>query len=316
MSTPGPLVVVAAGGNSLIEDESKKTVPDQYAAVLRTSRQLAQLIQRGCRLVVTHGNGPQVGFIMRRGELAASELHLVPLDSCGADTQGAIGYQIQLAMYNSMRDWPERRPVTTVVTQVLVDGQDPAFQRPTKPIGSFMDQATAEARQAQYGWDVVEDAGRGYRRVVASPAPQEIIELDAIRTLLDAGFVVVAAGGGGIPVRRGPDGSLVGVEAVIDKDFASSLLAQRLNADILLISTGVERVCLDFGKPTQRAIDQMTLAEAAHLLAEGQFAPGSMRPKIEATIEFVARTGKQAVITDPGHLLAAVDGQTGTRIVP
>jgi carbamate kinase len=240
----------------------------------------------------------------------------VPLDSCGADTQGAIGYQIQLAMYNCMRDWPDRRPVATVVTQVLVDGDDPAFQRPTKPIGSFLDRATAEARRDQYGWQVVEDAGRGFRRVVASPAPREILELDAIQALLAGGFVVVAAGGGGIPVRRTADGSLTGVEAVIDKDFASGLLARCLGADVLLISTAVERVCLDFGKPGQRAIDHMTVAEARRHVADGQFAPGSMRPKIEASIDFVTRTGATAVITDPGHLLAAIDGQTGTRITP
>ena len=316
MASPGQLIVVAAGGNSLIQDETKQTVPDQYAAVERTCCQLSALLEAGNRLVITHGNGPQVGFIMRRGELAAHELHLVPFDSCGADTQGAIGYQIQLAMYNCMRDWPERRQVATVVTQVLVDGDDPAFAKPSKPIGSFMDEATATARCEQYGWDVVEDAGRGFRRVVPSPAPHEIIELDAIKALLAQGFVVVAAGGGGIPVKKNPDGSLTGVEAVIDKDFASALLAEQIGADLLLISTAVDQVCLNFGKPEQVAIARMTVAEAESHIAAGQFAPGSMLPKIRASVQFVRATGKAALITTPANLGRAIAGETGTRVVP
>jgi len=216
MTEPGKLIVVAVGGNSLIEDDSKKTVPDQYAAVFKTCCALSSLLEQGHRLVITHGNGPQVGFIMRRSELAEHELHLVPLDSCGADTQGAIGYQIQLAMHNCTRDWSEQPSVATVVTQVLVDREDPAFSAPSKPIGSFMDQATAESRRAEYGWEIVEDAGRGFRRVVASPAPKQILELDVIRSLVEQRTVVVAVGGGGIPVAKSADGILAGVDAVID----------------------------------------------------------------------------------------------------
>jgi len=315
MSEQGKLIVVAVGGNSLIEDESKKTVPDQYAAVLKTCRALCALLEDGHRLVITHGNGPQVGFIMRRGELASHELHLVPLDSCGADTQGAIGYQIQLAMHNCTLGWPAPPRVATVVTQVLVDRDDPAFQKPSKPIGSFMDRATAEARRAQYDWEIVEDAGRGFRRVVASPAPRRIIELEAIRTLLDQRFVVVAVGGGGIPVTQAADGTLAGVEAVIDKDFASSLLAHELGADLLVVSTAVEHAYAGYGTPEQRALDQLTVAEAERLAADGQFAPGSMLPKIRASIEFVRATGGEAIITDPANVARAVAGQTGTRIV-
>ncbi len=310
------LIVVAVGGNSLIEDESKKTVPDQYAAVLKTSRALSSLLAEGHRLVITHGNGPQVGFIMRRGEIAAHELHLVPLDSCGADTQGAIGYQIQLAMHNCTLDWPEPPRVITVVTQVLVDRDDPAFQKPSKPIGSFMDRDTAESRRAQYDWEIVEDAGRGFRRVVPSPAPREILELDAIRSLIDDRFVVVAVGGGGIPVAKDADGTLSGVEAVIDKDFATGLLARSLDADVLLISTSVEHVYLGYGTPEQRALDRLTVLEAKRHADAGQFAPGSMLPKIRASIEFVEATGRDAIITDPENVARALAGLTGTRIVP
>lgn len=310
------LIVVAVGGNSLIEDETKKTVPDQYAAVLKTCRALSSLLADGHRLVITHGNGPQVGFIMRRGELASHELHLVPLDSCGADTQGAIGYQIQLAMHNCTLGWPEPPRVATVVTQVLVDRGDPAFEKPSKPIGSFMDRDTAEARRAQYDWEIVEDAGRGFRRVVPSPAPQEILELDAIRALVEDRFVVVAVGGGGIPVAKDADGTLSGVEAVIDKDFATGLLALALDADVLLISTAVEHVYLNYGKADQRALDRLTVAEAKRHAADGQFAPGSMLPKIRASIEFVEATGRDAIITDPENAARAVAGLTGTRIVP
>jgi carbamate kinase len=309
------LVILAVGGNSLIADAAHKTVEDQYHAIEETCKHIAGLLQRGWRVVVTHGNGPQVGFILRRSELSRHELHDVPLDSCGADTQGAIGYQIQKAMYNEMRSWPARAEVATVVTQVLVDREDPAFKRPTKPIGSFMDQKLADERHAKDGWDVVEDAGRGWRRVIASPRPLRILELEAIRHLLENDIMVVAVGGGGIPVVLDADGELKGAAAVIDKDLATSLLARELRADLLIISTAIEQVHLDFKKPTQRPIARMTVAEAKRYLAEGQFAPGSMKPKIEAVIEFLEAGGKQALITDPPHLLPALEGKTGTWIV-
>ena len=315
MATNKKLIVLAVGGNSLIEDAAHRSVPDQYAACVRTCANIAPLLRQGYRMVITHGNGPQVGFILRRSELAAHELHLVPLDSCGADTQGGIGYQIQQAMCNCMRDWPNPVPVATVVTRVLVDADDPAFAKPSKPIGTFLDEETARARQAKEGWNVVEDAGRGFRRVVASPRPREILEFEAIKQLIDNGFVVVAVGGGGIPVIRTDDGTLIGAEAVIDKDLATSLLAQKLNAHLLVISTVVERVYLNFGKPDQKAIDRMTVAEARSYIQEGHFAPGRMLPKIEATVEFLEAGGREALITDPPNLARAIAGETGTRIV-
>jgi carbamate kinase len=315
MTTEKKLAILAVGGNSLIMDESHKSVEDQYAAVEETCRHIAGLVRSGYRVVVTHGNGPQVGFILRRSELAAHELHQVPLDSCGADTQGAIGYQVQRAMYNEMKDWPQRHVVATVVTQVLVDRDDPSFKKPSKPIGSFMDEKTATEHRQKDRWDIVEDAGRGFRRVVASPRPMRIIELEAIRRLLENDIVVVAVGGGGIPVIEDEKGHLKGAAAVIDKDLATSLLARDLKADLLIISTAIEKVCLNYRKPDQKNIDRMTLAEAKRYLAEGHFAPGSMKPKIEAIIEFLESGGKQALITDPQHLVPALDGKSGTWIV-
>jgi len=315
MTTEKKLAILAVGGNSLILDESHKSVEDQYAAVEETCRHIAGLVKSGYRVVVTHGNGPQVGFILRRSELAAHELHQVPLDSCGADTQGAIGYQVQRAMYNEMKDWPQHHVVATVVTQVLVDRNDPSFKKPSKPIGSFMDEKTANEHRQKDHWDIVEDAGRGFRRVVASPKPVRIIELEAIRRLLDNDIVVVAVGGGGIPVVEDEKGRLQGAAAVIDKDLATSLLARDLKADLLIISTAIEKVCLNFRKPDQKDIDRMSLAEAKQYLAEGHFAPGSMKPKVEAIIEFLESGGKQALITDPQHLVAALEGKSGTWIV-
>jgi len=315
MTDEKSLAILAVGGNSLITDATHQSVEDQYVAVEETCRHIAGLVRMGYKVVVTHGNGPQVGFILRRGELSRHELHEVPLDSCGADTQGAIGYQVQRAMYNEMLDWPKRPVVATVVTQVLVDRDDPSFKKPSKPIGSFMDQATAEDHRRKDHWDVVEDSGRGFRRVVASPRPVRIIELDAIRRLLENDILVVAVGGGGIPVVEDEQGRLRGAAAVIDKDLATSLLARELKADLLIISTAVEKVCLNYRKPDQRDIDRMTLAEARRYLAEGHFAPGSMKPKIEAIVEFLESGGKQALITDPQHLVPALEGRTGTWIV-
>jgi len=310
-----PLMVVAIGGNALIKDKQHQSVPDQMAALEETSHHLAALVADGWRMAIGHGNGPQVGFIVRRSELASHELHEVPLDVCGADSQGAIGYELQQALGHDFARLGLGKEAVTVVTQVEVDKNDPAFANPTKPIGSFLDDETAAKRQAD-GWTVVEDAGRGKRCVVASPMPKRIVELNAVKTLAGAGFIVITVGGGGIPVVADADGYLHGTPAVIDKDFASSLLASELGADVLMIATAVDRVALDFGKPEQRFIDRMTLSEAKAYLADGRhFAKGSMAPKIEACIWFLERGGREAIITDPENLLDAVRGSAGTHIV-
>jgi carbamate kinase len=272
------------------------------------------MIARGWDVVVTHGNGPQVGFILLRSELASHVLHTVPLDVCGADTQGAIGYMAQVGLDAAMARLRVARRTATVVTRVVVDRDDPAFKKPTKPIGPFYTQEQADRYRGERGWIVVEDAGRGWRRVVPSPQPLEIIETDAIRALLAAGFVVVGVGGGGIPVVW-EDGDMRGVEAVIDKDHASSLLARTIRADLLLISTAVERVALNYKKADERPVARMTLAEARRHLAEGQFPPGSMGPKIEAAIAYLQAGGKEVLITSPENIERALAGETGTRIV-
>ena len=307
--------VVAIGGNSLIKDKEHQSVRDQYIAAGETCWHIAAMIEEGWDVAIGHGNGPQVGFILRRSELAAHELHEVPLDVCGADSQGAIGYALVQNLENDFRRLGMDRHAVAVVTQVEVAADDPAFEHPTKPIGTFMDEETAERRRAE-GWAVVDDANRGWRRVVASPQPLRIVEEDAIKGLLDEGFVVVSVGGGGIPVVADADGQLTGVAAVIDKDLASSLLATRIGADLLMITTAVEKVALEFGTPEQRWIDRMTLAEAKEYLAAGRhFAAGSMAPKIEAVIGFLERGGEQAVITDPENVERALRGETGTTIV-
>lgn len=309
--------VVAIGGNSLIKDKAHQSVEDQWVAARETCQHIAGMIAHGWNVVVTHGNGPQVGFILRRSELARHELHEVPLDVCGADTQGAIGYSLQQSLYNEFLARGIDRRVATVVTQVQVDAADPAFLAPSKPIGSFMDQDMAAQRKEKDGWDVIEDAGRGWRRVVASPIPTRIVEQDAIQKLLEDDFMVIAVGGGGIPVVASETGSLRGVAAVIDKDRASSLLARGLNADLLLISTAVEHVALHYGHRDQIDLARMTLSEAKNYLEEGHFAPGSMKPKIEAIIEFLEHNpdGK-ALITNPENIERALAGETGTWIVP
>jgi carbamate kinase len=310
------LAVVAVGGNSLIKDKDHQTIPDQYAAAVESMSHIAGMIEAGWDVLVTHGNGPQVGFILRRAELALHELHMVALDYCGADTQGAIGYMFQRALYNEFRERGIRKDAVTVVTQVLVDRKDPAFQKPSKPIGSFMDQAQAEEHRKADGWSVVEDAGRGWRRVVPSPDPKKVIEAPAIQRLVEAGFVVICVGGGGIPVIEDEHGDLQGIEAVIDKDFGGALLASAVKADLFLITTAVEKVAINFNKPDQAWLDRMTLAEAKQYLAEGHFAKGSMGPKIEAIVRYLESGGKEALITDPANIERALQGKTGTRIVP
>jgi carbamate kinase len=309
------LAILAVGGNALILDEQHRTVKDQYAVCEATCAHVVGLITAGYNVVITHGNGPQVGFILRRSELSRHELHEVPLDSCGADSQGAIGYQIQKAMYNLMHGWPAPPPVATVVTQTVVDSDDPSFKHPSKPIGSFMNEPDATAHRDRDGWVIVEDAGRGFRRVVPSPRPKRIIEVEVIRQLVESGTVVVAVGGGGIPVIERADGSIDGCEAVIDKDLATSLLARELKADLLIICTAIDQVRLNYRKPEERAIPRMTAAEARTYLKEGHFAPGSMKPKIEAVVEFLEGGGREALITDPENLMAAIQGTAGTWIV-
>ena len=312
------VAVVAIGGNSLILDPKNVTVEDQYIAAAQTSKHIADMIEAGWDVAIGHGNGPQVGFILRRSEIAAKEgMHEVPLDVCGADSQGAIGYAIQQTLQNELIQRGIKKSVATIVTQVKVDINDKAFQNPTKPIGGFMEEAEAKKRQKDLGWNVVEDSGRGWRRVVASPIPTEVVELDAVEALIEAGTVVITVGGGGIPVIDDGKGGCIGTAAVIDKDFASSLLARLIKADLLLISTAVEKVAINYGKPNQKWLDQMTLAEAKAYLAEGtHFAKGSMAPKIQAIIWFLENGGKKALITDPAHIGAALRGETGTWIVP
>jgi carbamate kinase len=309
-------LVVAIGGNSLIKDPQHMSVPDQYRALGETSGHIARIIKDGWQVAIGHGNGPQVGFILRRSELSAHELHEVPLDVCNADTQGAIGYELQQNLMHDFRRMKIDRQAVTVVTQVEVDPADPAFASPSKPIGTFMDEAQARVREERDGWNVREDAGRGWRRVVASPRPIRIVEERAVRSLLREDFVVITVGGGGIPVVADEHGDLRGVPAVIDKDFASALLAITLRADIFMITTAVDRVALDFGRPEQRWIDRMTLTEAKERLAEGtHFAAGSMAPKIEACVEFLEHGGGEALITSPEQMEEALAGTAGTRIV-
>jgi len=310
------VAVVAVGGNSLIKDEKRKSVPDQYDAAVQSMCHIVDMIEQGWEVVVTHGNGPQVGFIHRRSELSSHELHEVPLDYCGADTQGAIGYMFVRALHNEFIKRGMDKQAVAVVTQTIVNRDDPAFQHPTKPIGSFMDETTAKNRAAKEGWTVVEDAGRGWRRVVASPNPEKIVEAPAIHTLIEKGFVVVGVGGGGIPVIQHPNGDLEGVEAVIDKDFGSSLLSNLIEADLFVISTAVEKVAINFNKPNQQWIDRMTAAEARQYIQEGHFAKGSMLPKIQAILRFLDAGGKEALITNPENIGKALKGETGTWIVP
>lgn len=310
------LVIIAIGGNSLIRDSHHMSVYDQYRAAGHTSRHIAGIVEGGYRVVITHGNGPQVGFILLRSEMAKEVLHQVPLDTCGADTQGAIGYQISQNLDNELRRRGVDQSVAAMVTQVVVDRDDPGFGDPSKPIGPFYSEETAREHQDKQGWIMKEDAGRGWRRVVASPEPLEIVEEEAIRLLLESGIIVVAAGGGGIPVIRRLDGCLEGIGAVIDKDRTSSLLAKNLGAEILMISTAVNKVAINFGKPDQQDIDRMTVEDARMFLAEGQFAPGSMKPKIEAAVDFLEHGGQRVIITQPHLLEVALQGETGTHIVP
>lgn len=308
------IAVIGVGGNSLIVSRDKQSIPDQAIAAEATCHHIAELVARGWHIIVTHGSGPQVGFILRRSELASDEVAPVPMDYADADIQGAVGYMFQRALNNEYRRRGMDRRAVAVVTQVLVDRDDPAFDDPTKPIGPSLDEATAKRRVANRGWDIREQTAGEWRRVVASPHPREILELDQIKLLAENGYTVIACGGGGIPVIEGEDGDIHGIEAVVDKDLASSLLARGVGATCLLLSTNVERVALDFDTPNARWIDRFTVADARANLIAGQFGAGSMGPKIEAAIAFLEGGGDRAVITDPDHMVAAIDGAAGTTI--
>jgi carbamate kinase len=312
------LVIVAIGGNSLVRENGKDSVDDQYEAVCETAAHIADMVEEGYSVVVTHGNGPQVGFGLRRSEIASEMAGMpsMPLVNCVADTQGGIGYQIQQALTNEFSKRGLNKKVATVLTQVEVSKEDPNFQHPSKPVGSFFTLEQAEEMKKEHpDWTFIEDSGRGYRRVVPSPKPIDIVEKDAIQSLIESGFVVIAVGGGGVPVVKSADNSYVGVDAVIDKDFATSLLAEQIHAETLIITTGVSRVCINFGKPNQQALDTITVDETKQYVRENHFAKGSMLPKIEASLSFLENNGKRVIITDPESLKDAINEQAGTHIL-
>jgi carbamate kinase len=315
MTSTNRLAVVAVGGNSLILDKDHESIPDQSREAAITVHHIVEMIAAGWNVVITHGTGPQVGFILRRSELALAEVPPVPMDYADADLQGGIGYMFLKALYNEFRKRRIDRKAVAIITQTLVDRNDPAFADPSKPIGSQMDEQTARQLASRQGWVVKEDAGRGWRRVVPSPLPKTIIEMTAINLLARSGFVVIACGGGGIPVVEDEEGSLTGVEAVIDKDLASSLLARGIGADLLMVSTGVEKVAINFNKPNRQWLDHMTVAEAKKHFADDQFDRGSMGPKIQAVIEFLEGGGSTGLITNPPNIGRALAGETGTFIV-
>jgi carbamate kinase len=315
MSASSRRVLITLGGNAILPARGTGTFEEQCAITRLTMEPVAALIRDGARVVLSHGNGPIVGNILIRNEAARDQIPPMPLDVCGADSQGGIGYMMQQSLQNELKRLGITDvPVATVVTQVVVDEKDPAFRRPTKPIGPFYTQERARLLAREKGWTIVEDAGRGYRRVVPSPRPLEVIEIAAIRQVVESGGVVIAAGGGGIPVSRQWDGSLHGVEAVIDKDLAGSLLARLLGCEQLVIITAVDRVALHFGTPEQRDLDEAAPDQFAKWMEEGHFPAGSMRPKIQSAIEFVQGGGREAVITSPAMLLEALAGKAGTRI--
>ena len=307
---------MAFGGNALLRPEDRGTQEEQIARAKQAARWLAEIVRHDYRLIVVHGNGPQVGNILIQAEEASTKIPPQSLDVCVAQTEGSIGFMLQQAIRNRLESIGLPGDVTTVLTEVEVDPGDVAFKRPTKPIGPFFTRYRAEALERDLGWTMREDSGRGWRHVVPSPQPLKIMNVATIEHMLDTASVVIAAGGGGIPVVRGRDGQWRGIEAVIDKDFASSLLAGELSADVFIILTGVSKVSIDFGKPTQKDVDRLTVAEAEKHLASGQFPAGSMGPKIDSAIRFVRRTGRSVLITDVQRLREALAGEDGTTIVP
>ena len=308
------LAVVAFGGNALLRPEDRGTQEEQIARARQAARWLAEIVRAGYRLIVVHGNGPQVGNILIQAEEASTKIPPQSLDLCVAQTEGSMGFLLQTAIRNRLDAIGVGGEVSTILTEVEVDPNDAAFKRPTKPIGPFFTRYRAEALERDLGWTMREDAGRGWRHVVPSPRPLRILNIATIAYMLKGADVVIAAGGGGIPVIRGRDGQWRGVEAVIDKDYASSLLAVELKADLYVILTGVPKVAIDFGKPTERAVDRISLDDAQRWLAEGQFPPGSMGPKIDAAMHFVRGTGREVMITDIEHVREAIEGRAGTVI--
>jgi len=310
-----PLVLVAMGGNSLLDPAHEPTVDNQFGETAKAVVPIADLLTRGVRLVLTHGNGPQVGFMLLRSEAARSVVHTVPLDSLVADSQGAIGYMIQLQLREELRRRGQERQVVSLVTEVEVDPHDRAFTEPTKPVGKFYTEEEAEHLRQKHGWLMVEDAHRGHRRVVSSPSPVRIVEMGAVRALLDRGITTICCGGGGIPVMRDEDGHLHGIEAVIDKDRVSALLALELGVERMFVTTGTDAIYVDYRRPSQRALADVRASELARYAALGHFPPGSMGPKVEAAIHFLERGGKEVVICTPDHLGLAFEGKAGTRIL-
>jgi carbamate kinase len=307
-------ILIAVGGNALVRAGEKGTVSEQTANARRTAAAIAGLVREGYRLVITHGNGPQVGAQLLRSERASDQVPEQTLDVCGAASQGEIGYLLSQALDDAMAVAGLRVPVVSVVTQTIVSPDDPAMQHPTKPIGPFYSRADAEERRRTLGWQIVEDASRGYRRVVPSPEPVDIVELEVIRDLMDHGVLVVACGGGGIPVIR-HNRMLQGIDAVIDKDRASAMLASRLSVDIFAISTDTDYVYLDYKRPTQRPLLHVTDEEVQAHYNAGQFPPGNMGPKVESALRFIRQGGREVVITSNEHLCEAVLGTAGTHIV-
>lgn len=318
MGSTARTAVVAVGGNALLEGGASATIAEQFAHAQRLAVQLRELVADGWRIVLTHGNGPQVGFIKRRSDLVSElepGLPQLALDMCVADSQGSVGYILAASMQSELGAAGMAQNVTALLTHTVVSAADEAFSAPTKPIGSFYDQETAQRLAEEHGWTIVEDSGRGWRRLVPSPRPVRILEQEAIGALVDAGFFVIAAGGGGIPVIERSDGRYEGVEAVIDKDFASALLATRLGADLLCIMTGVERIAINFGTPDQRELEVLGVEEARRHLADGQFPPGSMGPKVQAALGYLESGGREVLIAHPDRLADAIAGESGTRLV-
>jgi carbamate kinase len=309
-------VLVALGGNAILRHKEKGTAEEQFENVRQTCRHMVELIKEGYRIAITHGNGPQVGDILLKNELSKDTLPPMPLDVCGAESQGMLGYMIQQSMDIELRAAGMNIPTQTILTQTLVDEDDPAFQNPTKPIGPFYTALEAARLREKNGWKVVNDSGRGYRRVVPSPNPVSMVESASIKDLFDHGFVVIASGGGGVPVIRDKNGRLRGIDAVIDKDHSAAVFAKLVGADTLMILTDVEAASLNFGRPDQQNLSRITVAEAKKYIEQGQFAPGSMKPKVESAVQFVEFGGKRAIITSIDNWRGALKGETGTQIVP